>query len=114
MINLSEEIRNGYTVSTLSKRVWQIQLDMLGVLLKVCKKYNLKIWAEGGTLIGAIRHKGFIPWDDDIDMIMLRDDYTRLVEVAPIEFKYPYFFQAAETEKNYIRGHAQLRKSDTA
>lgn len=114
MIDLSEEIRNGYTVSTLSKRVWQIQLDMLVELLKVCKKYNLRIWAEGGTLIGAIRHKGFIPWDDDIDMIMLRDDYTKLVEVAAKEFKEPYFFQAAETEKNYMRGHAQLRKSDTA
>uniref|UniRef100_UPI0027346B1B LicD family protein n=1 Tax=uncultured Duncaniella sp. TaxID=2768039 RepID=UPI0027346B1B len=78
MINLSEEIRNGYTVSTLSKRVWQIQLDMLGVLLKVCKKYNLKIWAEGGTLIGAIRHKGFIPWDDDIDISISRPDYEKL------------------------------------
>lgn len=113
MIDFSEEIRNGYKVSTLSKRIWQIQLDMLEILLKVCKKYNLKIWAEGGTLIGTIRYKGFIPWDDDIDMIMLRDDYTKLVEVAPKEFKSPYFFQAAETEKNYIRGHAQLRKSDT-
>lgn len=114
MIDLSEEIRNGYTISVLTKHVWKIQLDMLELLLKVCKKYNLKIWAEGGTLIGAIRHKGFIPWDDDIDMIMLRDDYKKLVEVAPKEFKYPYFFQAAETEKNYVRGHAQLRKSDTA
>lgn len=113
MIDLSEENRNGYTISRLSKQVWQIQLDMLCKLLSVCKRYDLKIWAEGGTLIGTIRHKGFIPWDDDIDMIMLREDYNKLVKIAPKEFLHPYFFQSAETEKNYMRGHAQLRNSNT-
>lgn len=88
-------------------------MDMLKKLLEVCDKYDLKIWAEGGTLLGAIRDKGFIPWDDDIDMMMLREDYEKLLEVAPREFQYPLFFQAPSTEPGYFRGHAQLRRSDT-
>ncbi|MDE6272754.1 MAG: LicD family protein [Muribaculaceae bacterium] len=112
-MNLKEEIRNGYTITSESKKLWQIQMEMLRKLLKVCTKYNLKIWAEGGTLLGAIRDKGFIPWDDDIDMMMLRGDYEKLLKVAAEEFQFPYFFQAPSTDPGYFRGHAQLRRSDT-
>lgn len=110
----TQEERNGFLVSAQMKQVWQIQLGLLKKLLEVCKKYNLKIWAEGGTLLGAIRHKGYIPWDDDIDMMMLREDYEKLVSIAPKEFTGNLFFQCAKTEKDYIRGHAQLRRSDTS
>lgn len=113
-MNLEEEVRDGYRISKEMKSVWAVQLEMLNYLLKVCQKYNLKIWAEGGTLLGTIRHKGYIPWDDDIDMMMLREDYDKLISVASKEFKYPYFLQCAQTEKGYIRGHAQLRKSGTS
>lgn len=112
-MNLKEETICGFKVSALSKQVWSIQMEMLKHLLSVCEKYNLKIWAEGGTLLGTIRHKGFIPWDDDIDMMMLRDDYEKLLKVAPKEFSYPLFFQAPSTDPGYARGHAQLRRSDT-
>lgn len=113
-MNLEEEVRDGYRISKGMKSVWAVQLEMLNYLLRVCQKYNLKIWAEGGTLLGTIRHNGYIPWDDDIDMMMLREDYDKLISVAPKEFKYPYFLQSAATEKRYIRGHAQLRKSGTS
>ena len=113
MINLKEEERNGYIVSAEMKKLWAVELELLDVLLKVCKKHNLKIWAEGGTLLGTIRHHGFIPWDDDIDMAMLREDYDKLLKIAPLEFKAPYFFQSGYTDKNYIRGHSQLRKDGT-
>ena len=56
---------------------------------------------------------GFIPWDDDIDVAMIRTDYDKLIEVADKEFKDPYFLQSAYTEKGYARGHAQLRNSHT-
>ncbi len=59
----------------------------------MCKKYNLKCWADSGILIGTVRYQGFIPWDDDIDMVMLREDYDKLVEVADKEFSASYFFQ---------------------
>lgn len=103
MINLSTEV--------LEAR--KIQLLLLQELLKVCNEHNLKIFAAYGTLLGAIRHKGFIPWDDDIDMDMLRPDYDKLVSIAPKAFQPPLFFQEAHTDKNYFKGHAQLRYDGT-
>lgn len=93
--------------------VKKIELEMAKELLAVCKKYNLKIYADAGTLLGTVRHKGFIPWDDDMDFAMFRKDYDLLVELAPKEFKEPYFFQNYYSENNYDRGHAQLRNSNT-
>jgi lipopolysaccharide cholinephosphotransferase len=110
---LKEEVRNNYLVTSNMKKVWHIQLDMLKEFIRVCNKYNLKYFADGGTLLGAIRHRGFIPWDDDIDLIMFRNDYDILVHKAAKEFKMPYFLQTAYSEKNYIRLHAQLRNINT-
>ena len=114
MINLEAETRCGYLITTEMKSVWNVQLKLLQKLLDVCKKYNLKIWADSGTLIGTIRHKGYIPWDDDIDMIMMRDDYDKLISVCQDEFKDTYFLQTAYSEKApYSHGHAQLRMNGT-
>ena len=63
--------------------------------------------------MGTVRHKGYIPWDDDIDMLMFREDYDKLIELADSEFKDPYFLQCAYTEKHYYRGHAQMRYKGT-
>lgn len=112
-MNLNEEIREGYTVSETMKRVWAIQMEMAKHVLNVCKRHNLQIWADGGTLLGTIRHKGFIPWDDDIDMLMPRRDYDTLISIAKEEFKSPYFLQCAYTDKEYYRGHIQIRYDNT-
>ena len=108
------EVRNGYTVTEEMKKVWACQLDLLQELLEVCNKYNLKCFADSGTLIGAIRDKGYIPGDDDIDMAMLREDFDKLAEVADQEFKAPYFFQTIYSDRHYTHRHAQLRNCDTA
>lgn len=113
-MNLEEEVRGGYTISAEMKKVWTVQMDLLKKLLEVCQEHDLRIWADGGTLLGAVREHGYIPWDDDIDMAMLREDYDKLVEIAPKEFNHPYFFQCGYTEKVYPRGHAQLRKDGTS
>lgn len=108
------ENRGGYQVSALMKQVWGIELDMLQELLRICEKHNLRIWADGGTLIGAVRHKGFIPWDDDIDLSMPRADYDKLQEIGPDELKAPYFFQTIHTDPGYTHRHIQIRHSETA
>ena len=110
---LQEETRIGYTISADMKKLWVVQMDLLQYLLDVCNKHGLRIYADGGTLLGAIRHKGYIPWDDDIDMVMLREDYDRLMALAD-EFEHPYFLQNVYTDSHYTHRHAQVRNSDTA
>ena len=68
------------------KKVWAVELDLLNEFARVCKEHDLKWFAHAGTLLGAIRHQGFIPWDDDIDVTMPRADYIQLCNVAPKAF----------------------------
>ena len=110
---LEEEVRCDYTIDSEMKRIWAVELDLVNELKRVCDKYGIQYFADGGTLLGAIRHKGFIPWDNDIDLCMFRDQYEKLCEVAPREFKHPYFFQTEYTDPTSLRGHAQLRNSET-
>ena len=112
-MNLKEEIRCGYTISSQMKEVWTIQMEMAKYLFRICDKYGLKVWAEGGTLLGAIREKGYIPWDDDMDFMMLREDYDILISVADKEFKSPYHLQSFGRDKMFFRGHAQMRCDGT-
>lgn len=110
---LDEEVRCDYTISHKMKEIWAVELDLLNEFMNVCKKHDLKFFVAGGTLLGTIRHKGYIPWDDDVDVMMFRDDFEKLNKIAPKEFKNPYFWQTEETDKGSMRGHAQLRNSST-
>ena len=108
-----EEERCGYTVSAQMKKIWAVELDLLEQFTRICDRHGLKYYAGGGTMLGAVRHQGFIPWDDDIDMFMLREDYEKFLAIAPTELQAPYFCQTAYNDKKYSRGHAQLRHSAT-
>ena len=110
---LKEEVRDGYTVTAKMKEIWAVELDLLNEFQRVANKYHIKYIANGGTMLGAVRHKGFIPWDDDLDIMMLRDEYEKLCEIASKEFHSPYFFQIEQTDPGSLRCHAQLRNSNT-
>ena len=63
----------------------QVDLDIVKEVVAICRKYKLKYYMLGGTMLGAVRHGGFIPWDDDIDLGLPRDDYEKFLQVAPSE-----------------------------
>lgn len=107
-----EEERSGFLVTEKRKKVWATGLRMLEQFDAVCKKYDLKYYVYYGTLLGAVRHQGFIPWDDDIDVVMLREDYDRFRAVAPGEFQEPYFFQDSYTDR-LIWPFSKIRDSRT-
>lgn len=112
-MNLEDEVRKGYLVSSKMKHVWAKEIEVFQKLFEVCNKHGIRVVATGGTCIGAVREHGFIPWDDDIDVEMLRPDYEKLCAVAEQEFKHPFFFQNCRTQDNYPNGHAQLRMDGT-
>ena len=88
------------------------QMKMLEILLevdKICKKHNIRYWLSSGTLIGAMRHDGFIPWDDDLDIEMMRSDYLRLMKVLPAELPEWLALQNDETDPNYFYFYAKVR-----
>ena len=100
-------------VSEKTKKLWAVLLDMLLSFDEVCKRHGIRYCLDSGSLLGAVRHKGFIPWDNDLDVVMLREEYDKLCSVASEEFKTPLFFQTNYTDPGSARGHAQLRRSDT-
>ncbi len=86
-----DEIRDGFLVTSQRKKLWNAQIKLINEFARICRKYKLKWLAQSGTMLGAVRHKGFIPWDDDVDLVMLRDDFAKFIEVAPKELKSNYF-----------------------
>lgn len=106
-----EEVRCGYKISEAQKMVWAMQLDLYMVLEEICKKYGLKYFVMFGSLLGAVRHNGFIPWDDDIDVAMPRKDFETFMKVAPQELDEPYALQNPYTYPNCFFTVPTLRNS---
>ena len=92
-----------------------VQKELLQKLDRVCREQGLRYTAIHGTLLGAVRHQGFIPWDDDVDIAMPRQDYDRLLALAPEVFTEPFFLQTPDNEiRCFYGGYAKLRRSGTA
>ena len=102
------EVRDGWTVTEKVKKNWALCLDLYKNFKSICGKYDLKHFVIGGTLLGAVRHKGFIPWDDDFDMAMPRADYDKLTALPESVFNEPYFLQTPFTDEGYFYSYSRL------
>jgi len=87
----------------------KVQIRLLDALKEICDKHGLVYWIDFGTLLGAVRHKGFIPWDDDIDVSMPMKDYKLFLEIAEKELPRDIFLQTTKTDKEYKQCYAKLR-----
>ena len=95
------------------KKLQETELEILKYFDKVCKDNNLEYYLAYGSLLGAVRHKGFIPWDDDIDIHMKGKDYLKLTKILKDNNNDKYFFQSLETEKNYYLLWNKIRINNT-
>jgi lipopolysaccharide cholinephosphotransferase len=102
------EERDGFYIEPMMKRAWASQMEVLSEITKICKKYKISYFAEWGTLLGAVRHKGFIPWDDDLDIGMLREDYNRFIQVAQKELPPGYKLATLHNWDNYYEYLARV------
>ena len=104
-------INTGGRITTATLKTRALQLDLVKQVEKICTKHDLNYFACGGTLIGAVRHGGFIPWDDDLDIVMKRKDYDKFLEIGQEELDSVYFLQTPLTDQFFYRPHAILRNS---
>lgn len=96
-----DEVRDGFYVPGMMKRAWAAQIEVLEEVAKICKKHNIQYFADAGTLLGAVRHNGFIPWDDDLDICMRREDYERFIRVVNEEIPQGYVVLNIHNEPEY-------------
>lgn len=87
-------------------------LRMLKVIDYLCKQHHIPYWLEGGTLLGAIRHQGFIPWDDDLDISMLREDYNKFIKIAAENLPADMFLQTPDRDRGFFNFAAPLKVRD--
>lgn len=108
-----EKIAN-YRVSDKMKKIWKVELEMLDEIDRICRKHDLSYYFVHGSLLGAVRHRGFIPWDDDLDVAMPRKDYDKFLSLAPRELPEHLSLHTPATEKDlFWGGFARIRNGRT-
>ena len=96
-----DEVRNGFYIPTVVKQAWAMCLDILSEIDRICQKYSITYYADWGTFLGAVRHGGFVPWDDDMDICMKREDYVRFREVCDKELPTHYDIHDYERKEDH-------------
>ena len=107
------EYREDFLVDTTMKTVWAAEMELLSDIAAVCEKYHLQYYAYWGTLLGAVRHKGFVPWDDDMDIALKREDYNVLMNVLPKELPETYQVSWGLSEAGRDRFWGCVSNADT-
>lgn len=105
------ETRDDFYIEERMKRAWAAEMEVLQVIHQICQRHSLRWFACWGTLLGAVRHKGFIPWDDDIDICMLRSDYNRFLQVARAELPENFQLSSPYTCDNWTEPFALVSNS---
>lgn len=95
------------------RHLQMLQLKLACEVRRICEKNNIQYFLEAGSCLGAVRHNGFIPWDDDLDMGMVRAEYDRFVEACKTDLSEEYFLQTNDTDKHFGYVFAKLRLKDT-
>lgn len=108
-----EEVREGFTIDSTMKVFWSAELEVLREISEVCERHGIQWYAAYGTLLGAIRHEGYVPWDDDLDIWMKREDYNKFMEVAPKELPEGYIVESPLTDRGYKEFHSCVFNGDT-
>ncbi len=106
-----DEVREGFYIPEMMKRYWAAQLEVLATVDRICKKHDLTWFANYGTLLGAVRHKGYIPWDDDLDITMMRDDYDLFFEYAKKELPEGYCILTTDEQEEYAYPFGRITNS---
>ena len=106
-----DEVREGFYVPAMMKHAWAAEIEILFEIDKICENHGLHYCIDYGTLLGAIRHRGFIPWDDDIDIMMMREDYEIFSKVANAELPEELSFCSIMDKSNYeLTSHVKHNK----
>ena len=115
-MNLEDEVICGHLVTAQKKRVNAMYLEMLREFDRICQGNDLTWWLAFGSLLGAVRHRGFIPWDDDVDILMPRKDFDRLLKLSneQLGVEPPYFMQTPHTDPAFQQRILRFRRSDTS